>query len=258
MDFPVDTLIRFCHNHGLLQVIGQPQWYSVRGGSRNYVEQILRQIPPIRFDSPVESIEHHDKGVDVMTIAGKETFDAVVLATHSDQALKILGNQATSLQSEVLKSIQYQPNRAVLHTDESMMPERRSAWAAWNFETHQSGGSSQINAKEPRVCLHYWLNALQELPTQKPIFVSLNPLREPDSRAVIKEFDYSHPIFDQDAIEGQRRLAALDAESVHSHVWFAGAWRRYGFHEDGYQSGLAAANSILNNLVQSPVLKKAA
>ena len=252
MAFPIDTLIRFCHNHGLLQVVGQPQWFSLRGGSKQYVERITKNLQDLRLSTPVLQVRpanpgaHGQPGVLVTTAKGEEHFDAVVLASHSDQALKILGDAATPLQREVLGAIRYQPNRAVLHTDTRLMPERPAAWAAWNFETHQAENHNEMDhdTDEQRVCLHYWLNALQALPTKKPVLVSLNPLRVPDPRQILREFDYAHPIFDKPAINAQNRLPVLDAESARLGIWFAGAWRRYGFHEDGLQSGYLAAEGV--------------
>ncbi|MBV8621024.1 MAG: FAD-dependent oxidoreductase [Curvibacter sp.] len=260
MDFPIDTLIRFCHNHGLLQVVGQPPWYSVRGGSRQYVQRLLAGLGELRLGCAVQQLHPGAHGVAVRSAAGLEHFDAVVLATHSDQALRLLGDAASPLQREVLGAIRYQPNRAVLHTDTRLMPERRAAWAAWNFETHQtlSGPVAERRDEEPRVCLHYWLNALQELPTRQPVLVSLNPLREPQPSRVLAEFEYAHPIFDAAAVAAQQRLPALDAESGRSGLWLAGAWRRYGFHEDGLQSGLLAAEGLRRRLALSPARRVAA
>ena len=260
MAFPIDTLIRFCHNHGLLQVVGQPQWFSLRGGSQQYVQRITQRLKNVRLGCAVQQVLPHahglGQGVKVLSSQGSETFDAVVLASHSDQSLGLLGNEASSLQRAVLGAIRYQPNRAVLHTDTQLMPERRAAWAAWNFETHQAEASSAN--EEARVCLHYWLNALQALPTRQPVLVSLNPLREPQPQKILREFDYAHPIFDQGAIAAQQRLPELDAESAQTGIWFAGAWRRYGFHEDGLQSGFLAAQGVRQQRLDQPDSLRAA
>ncbi|RYY93330.1 MAG: FAD-dependent oxidoreductase [Comamonadaceae bacterium] len=230
--FPVGTMVRFCHNHGLLQVADRPQWWTVAGGARQYVEKILAGIADKRLHSPVRWIQRDGPGVRVCTERGWESFDKLVLATHPDQALSMLLD-ATQQEREVLGAIRYQPNRAVLHTDTSVLPARRSAWAAWNYE----GGDGSS-----RVCLHYLLNQLQPLPWQQPVLVSLNPVREIAREHVLGEYDYAHPVFDTAAIGAQRQLPALQGTQG---TYYCGAWTGYGFHEDGLKSGLAAARSLL-------------
>ena len=244
--FPVATLIRFCHNHGLIQVNDRPQWHTVRGGARHYVDKMLRSIPDARLRCPVRSVKRvppgagrgasaHGNaghaGVWVATDHGSERYDEVVLACHSDQSLALLAD-ATAEETAVLGAIKYHPNRAVLHTDVAVLPRRRAAWAAWNYARAADAGREQA-----AVCLHYLINRLQPLPWQQPVLVSLNPdpQRPIDPAQVIGEYTYSHPVFDLDAIRAQRRLADLQGRS---HVWFCGAWARYGFHEDGLSSAL--------------------
>jgi predicted NAD/FAD-binding protein len=243
LQFPVSTMIRFCHNHGLLQVADRPQWWTVTGGARNYVEKIVAHVPDKRLDTPVRSIRREPGGVRVQTDAGWERFDKLVLATHSDQALKLLADPSP-LERELLGAIRYQSNRAVLHTDTSVMPRRRAAWAAWNYERATQGARG-----DARVCLHYWLNVLQPLPWQQPVVVSLNPLRAIDRRQVMAEFDYAHPVFDLDAIHAQERLPQLQGER---HTYFCGAWMGYGFHEDGLKAGLAAARLLQREVHLAP------
>ena len=169
-------------------------------------------------------------GVVVATDAGTERFDDVVLACHSDQALALLGDASTEERS-VLGAISYHANRAVLHTDVSALPQRQRAWAAWNYER-----AADRRHERAGVCLHYLINRLQPLPWKTPVIVSLNPLRPIRADAVLGEWDYSHPVFDRSAVRAQAGVPALQGRS---HVWFAGAWTRYGFHEDGLMSGLA-------------------
>lgn len=237
--FPVSTLIRFCHNHGLLQIANRPQWHTVRGGARHYVERLLERIADKRLNSPVLGLQRLGSqpgdGVMLRTASGSERFDAVVLACHSDQALQLLGDQATLAERQTLGAIAYHRNRAVLHTDTRLLPQRRRAWAAWNYE--RSGGQGEERA----VCLHYLLNKLQPLPWQQPLLVSLNPVREPDPSQVLGEYDYAHPVFDQAAVNAQRRLGEIQGRHG---LWFCGAWTRYGFHEDGLLSGLSAARQL--------------
>lgn len=234
--FPMATMIRFCHNHGLLQVTNRPQWYTVTGGSRQYVNKVLAHLQDVRLNTPVKAVTRQAHGVTIHTRHGHEIYDEVVLACHSDQALALLGPQASPAERVLLGAIRYQPNRAVLHTDVAMLPKRQSAWAAWNYER-----AAADKTEQSQVCLHYLLNHLQPLPWQQPVIVSLNPVREPDAKKVIKEIEYAHPVFDQAAIDAQ---AALPSIQGLQHTWFAGAWCGYGFHEDGYQAGLRVAQHI--------------
>ncbi|CAN5157585.1 FAD-dependent oxidoreductase [soil metagenome] len=238
MAFPISTLIRFCHNHGLLQISARPPWFTVRGGAKHYVEKLLPRIADARLSTPVSHVQRDGSGVTVHSARGAERFDEVVLACHSDQSLRLLGDGATTLERQVLGAIAYHRNRAVLHTDTSLMPQRRRAWAAWNYER----GADQEGSESKAVCLHYLLNRLQPLPWQQPVVVSLNPLREPDARKTLAEFDYAHPVFDRAAVAAQTRLPEMQGGSGHS--WFCGAWTRYGFHEDGLLSGLTVAQRM--------------
>ncbi|MBL8325291.1 MAG: FAD-dependent oxidoreductase [Rubrivivax sp.] len=234
--FPVGTLIRFCHNHGLLQVEGRPPWRTVRGGSRRYVEAMLKRIPDARQGTAVLQLRRRPEGVFVTTEAGTERFDAVVLACHAPQALSLLGPEASVAERQVLGPLRTRANLAVLHTDASLMPRLPRAWAAWNYE--RAGGAG---AAPEAVCLHYWLNRLQPLPFAKPLLVSLNPLRPPREDLVLGRYHYAHPVFDLDAVRAQRRLIEIQGQD---RVWFCGAWCGYGFHEDGLKAGLAAAQGV--------------
>ncbi len=233
--FPIATLIRFCHNHGLLQVANRPRWFTVAGGARNYVRKMLPRIADARLNTPVRQVRRQAAGVFVSTDHGTERFDELVLACHSDQSLALLAD-ATEAEREVLGAIRYHRNRAVLHTDTSLLPTRRGAWAAWNYER-----ATDAPREQAAVCLHYLINRLQPLPFTQPVVVSLNPVREPAAESVHGEFDYAHPVFDRAAIAAQQRLPSLQG---HHHTWFCGAWTRYGFHEDGLMSGLAAAEGL--------------
>ncbi|MCE1162063.1 MAG: FAD-dependent oxidoreductase [Thiomonas sp.] len=243
LDFPLATLVRFCDNHGLLQVNNRPQWFTVRGGARQYVQKMLAQLPDARLRTPVQRVTRHDDGVEVHTHEGPIWFDRVIFACHSDQALALLETPSQD-EREVLGAIRYQPNRALLHTDTSLLPRARRAWAAWNYESGPAHGE-----QAPTVCLHYLLNKLQPLPTQRPIVVSLNPLREPAQHTVLREIDYAHPIFDQAAIAAQQRVPALQGRQ---HSYFCGAWCGYGFHEDGLKSGFDAAQALLSDVDAQP------
>ncbi len=234
--FPVATMIRFCHNHGLIQVSNRPRWFTVTGGSRNYVEKIVSGIADKRLNTPVELIERDAQGVRVMTNGHAERFDDVVVCTHSDQALRML--KAPSAQEQAyLSAIRYQNNVAVLHTDEGVLPKRRKAWAAWNYERADSEQQESAN-----VCLHYLLNKLQPLPYEQAVVVSLNPSKAIDSRKIIRSIDYAHPVFDQAAMDAQQHMPSIQGQH---NTWYAGAWLGYGFHEDGLKSGLAVARELL-------------
>ncbi len=242
--FPVMTLIRFCHDNGLLQVTGRPPWLTVRDGARCYVERIVEGLADARRSTPVRRVRRlAGGGVDVMTDAGAERFDAVVLACHSDQALALLAD-ATGDEIEVLGAIHYQRNRAILHTDTSLLPLRRRAWAAWNYERGPRGDDDP-----EAVCVHYLINKLQPLPFTTPVIVSLNPVQEPHAASVQGEFHYAHPVYDRRAIAAQVRLPGLQGRAD---TWFCGAWSGYGFHEDGLASALDVCARLLGEAGGAP------
>ncbi|MET0543609.1 MAG: FAD-dependent oxidoreductase [Variovorax sp.] len=238
--FPVSTMIRFCHNHGLLQIADRPQWRTVKGGSQHYVEKIVAGLDEARLSTPVRRVTRTPHGVLVATDTGTERFDEVVLATHSDQSLAMLADPSPA-ERTTLGSIRYQANRAVLHTDASVLPRNRSAWAAWNYE-------AAAHAESPQVCLHYLLNKLQPLPWEQPVMVSLNPLRPVARSQVMAEYDYEHPVFDLAALRAQADVKQLQGQR---NTWFAGAWMGYGFHEDGLKAGLAAAAGLRARLADA-------
>ena len=258
--FPVSTMIRFCHNHGLLQVSDRPQWRTVRGGSREYVRRMLAQISDARLD-PVLAVrrpaENGSTGVHIYSAAGLEVFDEVVFACHSDQALALI-KDPTEQERLVLGDVQYQQNRAVLHTDQALLPVRKKVWSAWNY-TSQARPSETGGEPTTQVCVHYLINRLQPLPAawgDQAVIVSLNPVTQPAPESVLREFDYAHPVFDEKAMAAQRELPRLQGRR---HTWFCGAWTGYGFHEDGLRSGLDAARHVaaLADLAQ-PTLRKVA
>ena len=234
--FPVATMIRFCHNHGLLQVSNRPRWFTVTGGSRNYVQKIVNDVSDKRLNTPVQLIERDEQGVRIVTQGAAERFDEVVICAHSDQALRMLRNPSDA-ETQCLSAIRYQDNVAVLHTDESVLPSRRKAWAAWNYARAESE-----DQESSRVCLHYLLNKLQPLPYSQAVVVSLNPTQPIDPAKVIRRFDYAHPVFDLAAIEAQQHMHRIQGQQ---NTWYAGAWLGYGFHEDGLKSGLSVSRELL-------------
>jgi predicted NAD/FAD-binding protein len=244
LQFPVATMIRFCHNHGLIQVTNRPQWWTVTGGARHYVDKIVARITDKRLNTPVDNITRDARGVWVRSRGQTEPFDKLVLACHSDQSLALLSD-ARAAEQAVLGAIRYQPNRAVLHTDTRVLPTERRAWAAWNYERAASADKNSA-----QVCLHYLLNQLQPLPFAQDVVVSLNPVRAIDPAHVHATFDYAHPVFDLAAIRAQKSLPALQGTQ---HTYYCGAWTGYGFHEDGLKSGLDVAQRLGQAIAQHAV-----
>ncbi|WP_295488602.1 FAD-dependent oxidoreductase [Accumulibacter sp.] len=235
LDYPLASFVRFCRNHGLLQVLDRPLWRTVRGGGREYVRKLAAGLDDVRLATPVRGIRRAASGLLVRTDEAVERHDQVVLACHSDQALSLLGGGATIDERCLLGAIRYAPNRAVLHTDAALLPRSPALWSAWNYLS--SGGPLD----QRPVSVSYLINRLQPLPFKTPLMVSLNPRRAPAGERVIAEFDYQHPIFDAAAIAAQRRLSAISGAFG---VWFCGAWNGYGFHEDGLKSALRVANAL--------------
>ncbi|TPX62019.1 hypothetical protein SpCBS45565_g07091 [Spizellomyces sp. 'palustris'] len=239
--FPVLTLLRFMRNHQLLQIGRRPKWRTVIDGSRTYVTKILESVTDVRLNTAVVSVERQKDGKLIVVDASgnRETYDHVVLATHTDQALKILGESATSEERKILGSIKYLKNRLVLHRDPELMPKSRKAWAAWNYLTRTNS-----ETESPTVCLTYWMNRLQPFVKEAecgPVFATLNPLIEPRSDMVFGEWEYEHPLYAPQTIAAQEKLQEIQNKNG---VTFCGAWTNYGFHEDGLTSGLLASISL--------------
>ena len=235
LDTPLSTFVRFCQNHGLLQIFDRPTWRTVQGGGREYVKKIAALLDDIRLACPVHSVRREVGGLRVTHAAGSDLYDQVVMACHSNQSLAILGNAASDGQRGVLASVRYQPNRALLHTDRALLPRDEKLWSAWNY----FAGTGEPGHQP--VGVSYLINKLQPLPFKTPVVVTLNPAREPDPAKVIAEFDYAHPIFDGPAIAAQQRLASVQGDNG---IWLAGACGSYGFHEDGLKSALRVVNGL--------------
>lgn len=234
MEFPAAAFIRFFDNHGLLQVRDRPAWRTVVGGSRQYVRRVLEAINGrVSIGAPVLRIARTRHGVTVNHAGGAEQFDVCVVATHADEALTLLGD-ADDRERELLGAFRYTPNRAVLHADRSFMPKRRRLWSSWNYLGSGRGPDASLS-------LTYWMNKLQPLGDTRDVFVTLNPTRAIEPGSEIAAFDYSHPIFDQRAVAAQHDLWSLQGRR---NTWFCGSYFGYGFHEDGLQAGLAAAEDI--------------
>lgn len=241
-DFPVGFLAKFLDNHGLLSLRGRPRWRTVEGGSRTYVEALTEPIAEvIQTHSPVERVVRLGQGVMVkVRDRPPEHFDRVLIATHSDQALEMLA-EPTPAEARLLSAVPYQVNDAILHSDPSVMPVRRSAWACWNY--HLGAGSGG------RTALTYDMNQLQGLRCERRFFVSLNVAGRIDPGLVLGRYEYSHPVFTPEGVRAQGRWGEVSgADRIH----FAGAWLRNGFHEDGAVTGRQAAEQILARTDSNP------
>ncbi|MFZ1967051.1 MAG: FAD-dependent oxidoreductase [Bradyrhizobium sp.] len=236
LDFPAENFVAFFSNHCLLQY-DRPVWRTVKGGSRSYVEKLTGAFRDrIRLGCAVTSIERKARGVVVTdSHGGSETYDHVVIAAHSDQALAMLSD-ADDRERAVLGAIGYSPNTVYLHRDPRLMPKRRRVWAAWNFLRWPRQGTVLND-----VAVTYWMNELQGIDKNMPLFVSLNPPFEPDPKLTFGRYVCEHPQYDAAAFAAQRQLRDIQGKR---HTWFCGAWTGYGFHEDGIRSGLAVAEAL--------------
>lgn len=235
LDFPAATFLRFCMNHGLLQISQRPRWFTVPGGARQYVHKLLEHIPDLRLSTPVQAVQRDDHGVTISSRYGDERFDSVVFATHAPQTLAML-TDASAEERSILGAIRYQRNTAILHGDTALLPKRHKVWSAWNFLADKNQSEQQA------VCVSYLLNTLQPLPVTSPVIVTLNPIHDPQPALEYARFSYEHPLFDKAAIAAQQRLPALQGNK---RSWFAGAWTGYGFHEDGLKSALSVAQDFV-------------
>ncbi len=234
-DQPAAAFIRFCENHGLLNLGARPLWRTVEGGSRTYVAKLSASFAErIHTNTPVRQIRRLAKGVEIVTDTAQTRFDAVVVATHADRALALLSD-ADAQERQVLGAFSYRPNLAVLHSDATLMPRRTRVWSAWNY-------ASIGQTADPSLSVTYWMNKLQSwLPDDLPLFLTLNPLHEPDPAKVHARIVYDHPVLDLAADRAQDQLWDLQG---HRSTWFCGAHFGAGFHEDGLQAGLAVAEAL--------------
>jgi predicted NAD/FAD-binding protein len=232
--FPAATFLQFCQNHGLLQINDRPQWRTVAGGGREYVARIAARLGDIRVNAQVFGIRRLQDHVVVQSVAGSETFDDVVLATHAPTSIALL-EDADANERAILSSVRYQDNVVFLHTDETLLPRRSKVWSAWNYL-----GGELIDGKRP-VCVSYLINRLQPLPFKAPVVVTLNPISEPAASKTLARFNYEHPLLDTAAVQAQGKLHEIQGAR---RTWFAGAWTGYGFHEDGLKSALRVARDF--------------
>ena len=231
--FPARFLVQFFDNHGMLDLKERPQWRVIQGGSKRYVEALTRPFADrIRLDTPVTSVRRDDDGVEVTARGGEaERYDHVVLATHADQTLAILGEDASSRERELLSAFPYAPNEAVLHHDRRLLPRRRRAWASWNYHL--------LEAPTGKPTVTYHMNRLQSLPARRQWCVTLNRTEAIDPDAIVRTIQYAHPVFTTAGMAAQARVAEISGGRGRTH--FAGAYWGWGFHEDGVVSGTRVA-----------------
>ena len=255
MQFPIQTLMQFCNNHGLLNIINRPQWMTVKGGSKEYVARAVKSLETSGVSiekNPVIRVNrvNHDSAYPIrIEFANGQTrdFHKVIFACHSDQALEILSDPSDD-EINILGSIKYKKNLAYVHEDRALLPELSNVWAAWNYTCETEYSKNGLD-NSSAVCVHYLINKLQPLPplaNSIPVVVSLNPQVLPNPSDTHACIEYSHPIFDKDAIKSQQKLNKIQGLR---NTFYCGAWTKYGFHEDGFQSGKAVANSLLDSML---------
>ena len=237
LDYPAEAFIRFCENHGLLKIRDRPRWRTVGGGSRTYVEALLAQFRgQTRFSRGVAQIVRMHGQVQITDLTGHaELFDHVVIATHADQALAMLGDPSVA-ERGLLSAFRYSRNVAVLHDDPALMPKRRQTWSSWNYlgRRRQGGATNDL-------CVSYWMNRLQGIDHPRPLIVTLNPRQSMRADSIIDSVAFDHPIFDNAALAAQKALWSIQGDR---NTWFCGAYFGAGFHEDGLQAGLAVAEAL--------------
>jgi predicted NAD/FAD-binding protein len=236
MDFPASSFVRFFANHRLLEV-RPPEWRTVSGGSRTYVKKLVEPLgDKVLLGRQVTEVRRRGETVEVMDSSGEtRNFDYAIMAAHSDQSLEML-KDASDAEGSLLADVRYRPNDVYLHRDEALMPKRKKVWAAWNYMS--SGRTAETRAG---VSVSYWMNKLQNIDNDYPLFITLNPAKAPNPEKTFLRTSYDHPQFDAKALAAQKRLPNVQGSG---RIWFAGAWTGYGFHEDGLRSGLDAAEGL--------------
>ncbi len=250
LNFPMSTLIRFFDNHGFLGLDTHFQWYTVDGGARNYVNALRRSLKSVSIYSAATEVERTSRGGRVTSAGISHDFDKVILACHADQALALLA-EPTGLERDLLSVFEYQNNEVTVHTDRSVMPREKLAWASWNYRVGESdelsffGSSSTTATPGASSTTHYWMNNLQGLQADKDYFVSLNSKSLIDPSKIVRTLEYTHPLFDLATSAAQEHLPLLNKISDDQSVYFCGSYFRYGFHEDALTSAIDLAKVIL-------------
>lgn len=238
LDFPAYAMMRFFDNHALLSATGQHQWYTVDGGSQQYVTRLEADMRKrgidMRLGAPIQGVRRTPLGADVRAVGGDwESFDEVIFATHSDDTLAILSD-ATPTEKDVLGAVRYQPNRIVLHSDTSIMPKRRQVWSSWTYTEDSNRNAQEID-------LTYWMNSLQPWLTSDDFMVTLNSKRPIREDLIWDEVTLRHPVYDLAALNAQKAAVAMNGSN---RTWFCGAWMKNGFHEDGLSSALDVVHAL--------------
>lgn len=234
LDFPARSFIQFMQNHKLMNYIDRPVWRTVDGGSRQYVKRLVADFNgTIKTGAKINGLTRQAAGV-MVSIEGEGDifFDKVIMAAHADESLALI-QDASDTETSLLSRFQFQANEVILHSDDAIMPKRKAAWAAWNYLTSSD--------KDTQLSVTYWMNKLQNIRKDRPLFVTLNPFERPDPAKTHRVFSYDHPIFDKAAILAQERLGEIQGQN---HLYFCGAWTKYGFHEDGLSSAIKVAKSL--------------
>ena len=238
MDFPAYAMMDFFKNHALLGVTGQHQWYTVNGGSTEYVRRVETSLRAkgvdLRLGAPIDAVRRVADGIEIKAYGREwEAFDEVIFATHSDDSLRLLADP-TAEEAAALGKIAYQPNDIILHADASVMPKRKVCWSSWNYTEDASKTNDRID-------LTYWMNSLQPIPANDPHFVTLNTTRSIREELIYDQVTLRHPVFDLAALDGQREVAQLNGSN---NTWFCGAWMKNGFHEDGLSSAVDVVEAM--------------
>ena len=235
LGFPVRSFMQFMENHKLMNYIDRPVWRTVTGGSRQYIRRLLDDFSgKVHQNATITGLKRQGAGV-IVSVEGEGDiyFDKVIMAAHADESLALI-QDASKQEQDLLGAFQFQPNKVILHSDPDLMPKRKGAWAAWNYLTSRKSGDNQLS-------LTYWMNKLQSIDKNVPLYVTLNPFDDPKDELTHQEFSYDHPIFDKAAISAQDQLGEIQGQN---HLYFCGAWTKYGFHEDGLASAVKVAKSL--------------
>ncbi len=236
LQFPAYTYVRFFENHGLLATAGQPQWYTVAGGSKNYVSKLTASFKDkVRLNCGAAKVTRQNGKVEVVDEQGNSAiYDHVVMGSHGDESLQLLSD-ASEDEKDILGVFKYQKNTAYLHRDISLMPKNKKAWASWVYLSEERENNN------PDIAVSYWMNLLQGIDNKRPLILTLNPQTPPNDELVFNKHEFYHPVFTNEAIASQKRIGEIQGVQ---NTWFCGAYQRYGFHEDGMMSGVAVAKKL--------------
>ena len=237
LKFPAYTFIKFCLNHGLLQIFNRPKWKTLLNGCNTYVEKVLKEIDKKFLNEPVREVTPNEGKLNVKTENRSENYDYCIICTHPPETLKML-KKCDSQTKDLLSKFRFQENKAVLHLDESVLPDKKIAWSAWNY------ASTKSDDGKDKVSVSYLINKLQPLPYKESVIVTLNPITKIKNDKIIKTIFYQHPLFSTESIKAQKKMDNIQGSNG---IYFSGAWMRYGFHEDGILSTKKAIKKLLSD-----------